>query len=106
MLHVGTAGTVWVCAACAAAPMPTLRPVEDAAGVVDRVPALARGTPTALDYLTPCPWCGDDSQAVRHAVIVRLCVPDEAAAKLRGLDDTKVRTLDASGELVAAKVRR
>ena len=105
MIHVGTAGTVWVCPACASAPMPELRPVEDDRGSVLRVPALAKGAPTTLDYLAPCPWCGSDAHAVRHAVIVRLCVADESEAKLRGLDTRKARTLEA-GDLVAYVERK
>ena len=105
MIHVGTAGTILVCPACASAPMPKLGAVEDAGGVMSRVPSLAKGVPTTLDYLAPCPWCGSDAHAVRHAVIVRLCVPDELAAKLRGLDTRKARTLDA-GDLVAYVERK
>jgi len=106
VIHVGTAGTVWVCPECAASPMPDLGSVVDARGRVSRVAALDKGAPTTLDYLAPCPWCMSDGHAVRHAVIVRLYVADEAGAKRRGIDTSKARTLDQAGDLVAYKEGR
>jgi hypothetical protein len=100
VIHVGTVGPVWVCATCAAGKR-ELGPVEDPQGPLARVASLDRSRPTMLEYLTPCPWCGDDSQAVRHAMIVRLCVADADQAKRRGLDESKVRAVDTAGELVA-----
>ena len=101
MIHVGTAGTVWVCPECALAPMPDLGTVVDAVGRVTRVAALDKGAATRLDYLSICPWCLTDDHAVHHAVIVRLCVADELEAKRRGHDTSKARTLDQAGDLVA-----
>ncbi len=106
MIHVGTAGTVWVCPECAAAPMPDLGSVVDARGRVSRVAALDKGAATQLDYLSACPWCLTDDHAVRHAVIVRLYVADEAEAKRRGLDTSKARSLDQAGDLVAYREGR
>ncbi len=100
MIHVGTAGPVWVCAVCASGKR-DLGPVEDPQGPLARVASLDWSRPTMLEYLAPCPWCGDDSQAVRHAMIVRLCVADESEAKRRGLDEKRARSVDADGELVA-----
>ena len=100
MIHVGNAGPIWVCATCSTNKR-DLGPVEDPHGPLARVAALDRSRPTVLEYLAPCPWCGDDSQAVRYAMIVRLCVVDADAAKARGLDETKVRAVDPTGELAA-----
>lgn len=103
MIHVGNAGTVWVCGKCAKdAPGRDLGAVTDDVGSLRRVATLDERQPPQVEYLAPCPWCGDDTTARRLAVGVRLVVDSEAEAQARGLGDVREARVVVDGRLVPA----